>query len=128
MTAWTSDELEKIGAADELQLAVRRRDGSLRPPVPIWMARVGDSLYVRSVNGRDASWFRAVLATHEGRGQAGGVERDVTFNEPADGIGDQLDAAYRAKYGRYPARLVDALFSPAARSATIEVVPRPPVS
>ena len=33
MTAWTNDELEKIAAADELQLASRREDGPLRKPV-----------------------------------------------------------------------------------------------
>ena len=29
MTTWTSDELTKIGAADELELASLRRDGTL---------------------------------------------------------------------------------------------------
>jgi hypothetical protein len=38
-TTWTSDELERIGAADELELAVRRSDGTLRPPVAIWVVR-----------------------------------------------------------------------------------------
>ena len=31
MTAWTNDEPEKISAVDELQLASRREDGTLRP-------------------------------------------------------------------------------------------------
>jgi hypothetical protein len=35
MTARTSDALAKIGAADELQLASRRRDGALRNPVTV---------------------------------------------------------------------------------------------
>jgi hypothetical protein len=30
MGAWTSDELERIGAAEELRLASLRRDGTLR--------------------------------------------------------------------------------------------------
>ena len=47
MTAWTSDELDKIGAADELELASLRRDGTLRKPVTVWVVRRGD-LYVRS--------------------------------------------------------------------------------
>ena len=29
MTAWTTDELTKIAAADELQIAYQRRDGTL---------------------------------------------------------------------------------------------------
>ncbi len=30
MTSWTSDELARIGAADELELATLRRDATLR--------------------------------------------------------------------------------------------------
>jgi hypothetical protein len=36
MTAWTRDEFASIGAADELELAVCRRDGTLRTPVTIF--------------------------------------------------------------------------------------------
>jgi hypothetical protein len=39
MTTWTSDELDNIGNADELQLATQRPDGSLRNPVTIWVVR-----------------------------------------------------------------------------------------
>jgi hypothetical protein len=49
MTAWTSDELTKIGGAEELELASRRHDGTLRNPVTMWVVRHGDNLYVRSV-------------------------------------------------------------------------------
>jgi len=38
--AWTTDELDRIGAAEELEIAARRRDGTLRPTVPIWVVRV----------------------------------------------------------------------------------------
>jgi hypothetical protein len=31
--AWSSDELDRIGTAEELQLASRRADGTLRPLV-----------------------------------------------------------------------------------------------
>jgi len=51
MTMWTSDELNKIGRAEELQIASLRRDGTLRKPLPIWVIRVDDDLYVRSMNG-----------------------------------------------------------------------------
>ena len=64
-TAWTSDELSKIGAAEELQIALLRQDGPLRKPVTIWIVRNGDDLFVRSVNGRTAAWFRgAPRRTH----------------------------------------------------------------
>ena len=51
MTGWTSDELNKIGAAEELKIASVRRDGTRRNPVTIWVVHRGDDLYVRSVNG-----------------------------------------------------------------------------
>ena len=124
MTTWTNDELKKIGTAEELQIASLRSDGTLRKPVTIWVVRLGDDLYVRSVNGRTSAWFRGVQARHEGRIQAGGVEKDVTFVEESDPkINDQLDAVYCAKYRRYPSS-VDHINSPTARTAAIKLVPR----
>ena len=123
MTTWTNDELTKIGTADELQIASLRRDGTLRKPVIIWVVRVGDDLYVRSVNGRTSAWFRGVLARHAGRIWAGGVEKDVTFVEENDpGINDQIDAAYLAKYHRYP-QYVAPMVVPTSQAATIKLVP-----
>ncbi len=127
MTAWTSDELNKIGAAEEVRVASLRRDGTLRNPVTIWIVRVGDDLYVRSVNGRTAAWYRGTQTRHEGRIWAGGVEKDVSFVDIADtdsDIQDQIDAVYRTKYRRYAAGIVGSVLTPAARSATIKPVPR----
>jgi hypothetical protein len=124
MTTWTSDELGKIGAADELEIAPRRADGTLRKPVTIWDVRHGDDLYVRAVNGRTAAWFRGAQERHEGRIRAGGVERDVTFVDvDADDVNAAIDAAYRSKYRRYAKGIVDSVLTPQARAATIKVVP-----
>jgi hypothetical protein len=71
MAAWTSDELDRIGAAEELAIASHRGDEALRNPVTIRVVRGGDDLYVRSVNGRRSSWFRGVQVRHEGHIQAG---------------------------------------------------------
>lgn len=124
MTAWASDELAKIGSAEELQIAPRRHDGSLARPRTIWVVRHGDDLYVRSVNGRTSAWFRGTQAQHEGHIEAGGVSRDVTLAEPGDDVGHDLDSAYRAKYHRYAASIVDSIVSPQARAATLRLVPR----
>jgi hypothetical protein len=126
MTAWTSDELTKIGAAEELQIASERRDGTLRNPVTIWVVRHGDDLYVRSVKGRTGPWFRGTQTRHEGHVQAGGVEKDVTFvdADPDPQARDQIDAVYRTKYRRYAANIINSVLSPQARSATIKLVPR----
>ena len=83
MTEWTSDQLDKVGRAEELQIASTRRDGTLRKPVTVWVVRHGDDLYVRSVRGPSAYWFRGTQETHEGRIRAGGVQQDVTFVDAA---------------------------------------------
>ena len=77
MTRWTSDELTRIGTADELEIAAARRDGTLGRPRTIWAVRVSDDLYVRSMYGR-----------------AGGIDKDVVLVE-TDDMDDQIDAAYR---------------------------------
>jgi len=123
MDAWTSDELNKIGAAEELDLGSVRRDGTLRNPVTMWVVRHGDDLYVRSVNGRGSSWFRGAQARHEARIQAGGVRKDVTLVE-TDDVGDEVDAAYRAKHGRRYPSIVPTIVKPEARAATLKLVPR----
>src|SRR5499433_732042 len=115
MTAWTSDELTKIAAADELRIAPLRGGGRSRNPVTIWVVRDGDDVYVRSHRGRESSWFRGAQARHEGHIRAGGVDKDVTFVEETDpAAGDRIDAAYRAKYRRYSASYVDPMVGPAA--------------
>jgi hypothetical protein len=124
MAAWTSDELDKIGKADELEIASVRANGTLRKPVTIWVVRHGDDLYVRSVNGRRAAWFRGTQARHEGHIQAGGVTKDITLEDVDGAINDQIDTAYRAKYRRYAASTIDSIVSPQARSATLKLVPR----
>jgi hypothetical protein len=124
MSAWTSDELEKIAAADELQLASEQPDGALRRPVTIWVVRLGDDVYVRSVNGRSSHWFRGTEDRHEGHIRAGGVDKDVLFVEAGDDVNDEIETAYRTKYQRYGASYIDPLLTPNARAATLELVPR----
>ena len=124
MTGWTNEELGAIEAADELHVASLRRDGTLRNPVTIWVVRLGDDLYVRSVNGRSSGWFRGAQVHREGRIEAGGVENDVTFVEADEDVADQIDDAYRKKYRRYAASIVDTTLTPEARAATLRLVPR----
>ena len=124
MGTWTSDELTRIGTAEELQIAARRPDGTLRHETTIWVVRVEDDLYVRSVYGRASAWFRGVLARHEGHIRAGGVSKDVSFVEESDtDLNSRIDDAYRAKYRRYAQSIIDSIISSQARSATIKIAP-----
>jgi hypothetical protein len=124
MNPWTKDELDRIGKAEELKIQSLRKDGTLRNPVTIWVARVGDDLYVRCVNGRAGAWFRGTQTCREGHIRAGGVNKDVNFVDADSGLNDQIDAVYRTKYRRYAASIVDSIVSTEARSATIKLAPR----
>ena len=123
MTTWTREELDKVEQQRNWQSP---RDGGRhrRKPVTMWVVRVGDELCVRSVNGRAAGWFRGVQVRREGRIRAGRVENEVIFTDADPGLNDAIDAAYRAKYRRYQAKIVDSIVSPEARSATIRLLPR----
>jgi hypothetical protein len=124
MTEWTSEELTRIGTAEELEIASRRRDGILGTPRTIWVVRVGDELYVRSMYGRAGGWFPATQVRHQGHIRAGGVDKDVTFADADPDLNDQIDAAYRDKYRRYGERIIGSIVNPGARAATIKLVSR----
>ncbi|MFC8730891.1 DUF2255 family protein [Luteimicrobium sp. NPDC057192] len=121
--AWTTDELDRIGAAEELEVSSYRADGTLRPFVTIWVVRSGDDLFVRSAYGPRNGWFRRAEASGRGRVRAGGVDKDVTF-EPADAaLHDAVDAAYHAKYDRHGPAIVGTVVGPDVTAVTLRLVP-----
>lgn len=123
MPAWTKAELDRIDSVQEITLASARGDGSLRTPVIMWVVRSGESVYVRSVNGRGSSWYRGAQERHEARIHAGGVEKHVSLIE-TDEAGEEIDVAYQTKYGgRYPT-IVPSIVAAKARAATLELTPR----
>ncbi len=123
MNGWSPDELARIARTDELELASRRPDGSLRRYVTIWVVRAGNDVYVRSAYGYDNPWFQRAIRSRLGRIRAGGVERDVRLDVPGPEVAPQIDAAYHAKYDRYGARMVGTVVSPEARRSTLRVAP-----
>jgi hypothetical protein len=124
MRDWTSEELDRIGAADELEVAALRPDGTLRSATTIWVVWVGDDLYVRSYRGRSGGWFRSVLRHPEGRIRAGGRTREVAFQEPNDADHAAIDHAYRTKYARYGSSYVDPMLGRDAKAATLRLIAR----
>src|ERR1700735_5080765 len=79
--SWTSDQLAHIDAARELDIAVRRTDGTLRPWTPIWVVRVVGEVYVRTWYRRDTGWFGLALRTKRARVRVPGVEVDVLIED-----------------------------------------------
>ena len=122
-TAWTSDELARVGDAEELTVQPLLADGRIGKPVPIWVVRTGDELYVRSFRGDDGAWYRAAKARRQGHISAGGVERDVEFAEADEAVNDAVDAGFRHKYARYPS-YVQPMVTAQARATTLRLVPQ----
>jgi hypothetical protein len=123
MSAWSEKDLNQVGGAEELQLASRRPDGTLRPYVTMWVVRAGDDLYVRSAYGPDNPWYRRATAAGNGRIRAGGVERDVAFADAAPDAHDGIDRAYYAKYDRYGPAIVGSVVGTQAVQVTIRLLP-----
>lgn len=124
MSGWGAGELDRIGLADEVGVASRRAEGTMRGFVTIWAVRVGDEVYVRSAYGSANPWFRRALASGEGRVRAGGTERDVAFEAAGPETAAAVTAAYHAKYDRYGPKIVGTVVSAEAERSTLRLVPR----
>ena len=126
MTGWTEQQLTAIGNADELRIAPAQTDGTLRREVIIWVVRVGDDIYIRSANGRDAAWYRHTAATGHARITAGGVAADVTAEDASgnDTLTAALQAEYHRKYDHYGESVTRGALSPEAQDATWRLLPR----
>jgi hypothetical protein len=127
MTAvWTPEQLARVGQSEELQIATRRADGTLRRWVPIWVVAVDGQVYVRTWHRRTTGWFGQVLTEPRARIRVPGLEADVTVEDVGDGSGQlraSVDEVYRMKYGRYGQTTVGQMVSDAAAAATLRLIP-----
>jgi hypothetical protein len=123
MPTWNPTELGTIAASREIEISSLREDGALTKPVTIWAVRVEDELYVRSVRGDAGGWYKAAERRHEGRIEADDIAVDVTYEDAPHHLDQEIDAAYKEKYG-YPSSSVDSVITDAAKATTTRVVPR----
>ncbi|GLI27035.1 hypothetical protein ARHIZOSPH14_12770 [Agromyces rhizosphaerae] len=120
MPTWTPDELDSLDRTQEIRVAGRKQDGSLRTLTIVWHVVVDGALYVRSYKGADGQWYKGVLRNLAGAVSWGGQTRDVTYI-PDDAHDEDVDAAYFAKYGDTgPTR---AMVAPSAVATTLRVEP-----
>jgi hypothetical protein len=120
---WPADDLRLMDAASELQIAVRRPDGSLRRWVPIWVVCADGQVYVRTWYRRDTGWFGQALRSRRARVRVPGLEADVTIEDIGDAsnkITADVDAAYGTKYGRGGA---GSMVTAAAAATTLQLNP-----
>jgi hypothetical protein len=127
MSGWTEDELDAIGESEEIRLASLTPQGTLTKPVTVWVVRGDDELYVRSVP-RPTVWFRHLQERREGRIEAAGIEKDVSFVAASDDVNDALDEVYRTKYREHAAWIIESITSDRSRSTTFRLVPHAPRS
>ena len=114
---WTGDQLDRIAGSEELRITTTREDGSQRRWTPIWVVRVGDSLYIRSAGGGKADWYRHVTQHNQARVRAGGVDAEVTAELIGDPtVNDQVTAAYQAKYRNHHSLVAMFLRAPATEA------------
>ena len=127
MTAWPVNQLDAIDRAEELEVVTVRPDGSTRRPVPIWVVRVKDDIFVRSYRGETGAWYRHALADGAGRIRVADLDRAVTFEPVTDGdaaeVVEAVDDAYRAKYQRYGDSYVEPMVAKAAQAAMLRLTP-----
>ena len=124
---WSPDELERIDKAEELRIATQRSDGTLRRDVPIWVVSAGGHVYVRTWYRRDDGWFGHAVDSRRARIEIASLEADVAVEDIGDDKSDlraRIDAAYRAKYGRYGEATVDRMVSDDAAATTLRLTRR----
>jgi hypothetical protein len=121
--SWDTTDVDRVGAATELDLAARRTDDTLSRFTTMWVVRVGNSLYVRSAHGPESAWYLRALRHGRAQIRGGGVERDVVLEHlsPDDLLHTQIDNAYHTKYDRYGPQIVGTVVGPDAAAVTLRL-------
>jgi hypothetical protein len=126
---WSEQQTERIGAAQELEIAPKRTDGTMRRRVPIWVVCVDRQVYVRTWNRRETGWFGQAVDSRRARIWVPGLEAEVVIEDVGAGEHDQranVDDAYREKYGHYGRSTVDRMVTDAAAASTLRLEPEAP--
>ena len=131
---WSTEQLQLLDAAVELNIAVPRPDGALGRWTTVWVVCVGQGVFVRSWHRRETGWFGRAVTTGRARIRAIGLETDVAvvdLGRTGDRSGeepqlqgelfDEVDSAYRTKYGAFGDATVGAMVSAHARVTTLRL-------
>lgn len=118
--AFTSEELDRIAESSDFRIAPYREDGETPGTLTyIWSVVFDGEVYVRPYHGIDSSWYQAAITQKAGRVTVAGMDRKVRFHHVSGLVVDEIDQAYRHKYGH--SQYLDSMISDRARAATIRV-------
>jgi hypothetical protein len=114
--------LAHLAEVEEISIGFRRPDGSTGS-TPVWIVRVGDNLFVRSIRGPEGGWYRRLRADPNGEVREGGHLHSV-HAEPVANTHTiaEVTRAYATKYSGSP--FVRPLLEEPAASATLRLDPR----
>lgn len=124
MADWAEGDLEELAETDEVRISSQKRDGSWSNSVPIWVVRIGKSLYVRSGDGPKSLWFARAKASRTSTIASNGLDREVALQD-SEVRDEDLNEAYRRKYTISGAEWIEHVTSPLAASTTQELIPVP---
>jgi hypothetical protein len=117
---WTPRQLAQVERSPELEVAVRRSDGTLTRWTPIWAVVVGEDVYVRTWQRRETGWYGGALRNGTARIRVPGAETEVGVESVVRTCRAAVDGAYEAKYGGAGART---MITEEAAASTLRLVP-----
>lgn len=123
MSEWTAKDLDVIGSIEEVGVAPLAGDGTALKSVTIWAVTSGSDVFVRSVHGTGAGWYRHVLETGRAVFDAGDVSREVGFERVSELENQAVTDAYNAKYADQPDQFRRPMVEGVSLGATLKVVP-----
>ena len=123
--SWSPEQLLRLDAAEELQIAPGPQDGPEGPDwVRVWVVTVDEQVFVRTWYRRTTGWFGCAVEYASARVRVPGVEAEVALEDLGDADGnllDRVDAAYRTKYAGYGDGAVGPMVSDRARATTLRL-------
>ena len=118
---FAEQDLAAIAAADEIEIETRAPNGNVHRTI-IWIVANDGDVYIRSVNGPGARWYREAIATGEVAVHIDGRRIPARVEPAADAeavaaCSEALRAKYKADYS------LQSMLMPETLPTTLRVVP-----
>lgn len=119
--------LELLGRAREVRIETASIDRSRTHRTIIWIVTARDEVFVRSVNGATARWYREAIGRPDVVLHADGAAIPATAVHANDSDSIQrVSDAFRAKYGKQSPGSTESMVRPHTLETTIRLEPRDP--